>query len=141
VQCRADDETTRALLNSIDHAPSHRALRAERAVLAGLGGSCTVPVGAWAQSADSIPDSPVHSPLHSPSDSSSLDSSSLDVHGLVASGDGRVVIRMSHRGDDPERVGSELAQMLLVEGGGSGIEGFDEAALSGRGAPDRMQPT
>ena len=59
----------------------------------------------------------------------------LHVHGLVATGDGRVVIRMSRRGDDPELVGAEVAHALLVEGGGSGIEGFDEAALSRRGTP------
>ena len=34
---------------SIDDAPSHHALRAERAVLAALGGSCTAPVGACAE--------------------------------------------------------------------------------------------
>ena len=43
VQCRADDATTRALLAAIDHEPSHRALRSERAVLATLGGNCTLP--------------------------------------------------------------------------------------------------
>ena len=36
----------RRLLAAIDHTPSQRALRAERAVLAGLGGSCTVPMRA-----------------------------------------------------------------------------------------------
>jgi hydroxymethylbilane synthase len=128
VQCRTDDDATRALLAAIDHAPSHRALRAERAVLAGLGGSCTVPVGAWA-----VPTGgPTAGP--GPASVSSADSSELHVHGLVASGDGRVVIRMSRRGEDPELVGAELAEALLVEGGGSGIEGFDRAALSGRGA-------
>ena len=49
VQCRADDERTRALLGAIDHDATHRAVRAERAVLATLGGSCTVPVGALAE--------------------------------------------------------------------------------------------
>ena len=108
VQCRTDDDVTRDLLASIDDAPSHRAVVAERAVLAGLGGSCTVPVGAWAQSTAGSPD--------------------LHVHGLVASGDGRVVVRMSRHGDDPELVGAEVAHALLVEGGGSGIEGFEDSA-------------
>ena len=117
VQCRAGDDVTRALLASVDDAPSHRALVAERSVLAGLGGSCTVPVGAWAETAAGSPE--------------------LHVHGLVASGDGRVVVRMSRHGDDPELVGAEVAHALLVEGGGSGIEGFDDVALSGRGAPER----
>ena len=115
VQCRRDDDATRHLLASIDDAASHRALVAERSVLAGLGGSCTVPVGAWTETRAGSPE--------------------LHVHGLVATGDGRVVIRMSRHGDDPEVIGSEVARALLVEGGGSGIEGFDDATLSGRGAP------
>ena len=45
VQCRADDGDTRRLLHAVDHEPSHRAVRAERAVLAALGGSCAVPGG------------------------------------------------------------------------------------------------
>jgi hydroxymethylbilane synthase len=112
VQCRVDDPDTRALLSAIDHPRSHRAVRAERAVLAALGGSCTVPVGAWAENVDDGPE--------------------LRVHGLIASGDGRVVIRMTRRGDDPEPIGAEVARALLVDGGGSGIEGFDDVALSQR---------
>jgi hydroxymethylbilane synthase len=104
VQCRADDEASRQLLAPLDHGPSHTAVVAERAVLAGLGGSCTVPVGAWAEVDPS--------------------SGQIHLHGLLASGDGRVVIRMSRHGDDPIALGAEVAHALLVEGGGSGIEGF-----------------
>jgi hydroxymethylbilane synthase len=123
VQCRADDEVTRSLLSGIDDPASHRAVRAERSVLAGLGGSCTVPVGAWAET---IPSSDTRS-----------GSGSLLVHGLLATGDGRVVIRMSRRGDVAESVGTEVAHALLVEGGGSGIEGFDDVAVSNRTAAGR----
>jgi hydroxymethylbilane synthase len=110
VQCRADDETTRALLRSVDHRPSHRALRAERAVLAALGGSCTVPVGAFAE------EDPAGSP-------------SLCVHGLVAGADGHRLIRLSARGDDPEKLGTELAHALL-EGGAAAIDGFAFSAAA-----------
>jgi len=44
VECRADDEATRALLAAIDHHPSHTALLAERALLAALGGNCHSPI-------------------------------------------------------------------------------------------------
>lgn len=44
IECRAADAATRALLSAIDHAPSHRALLAERALLAALGGNCHSPV-------------------------------------------------------------------------------------------------
>ncbi len=76
-------------------------------MLAGLGGSCTVPVAAWADLAAGPTTPP--SPLEEPA---------LRVHGLVASGDGRVVIRMTRRGADPEEVGAAVARALLVEGGG-----------------------
>jgi hydroxymethylbilane synthase len=119
VQCRADDAATLTLLAAIDDPASHRAVRAERAVLAGLGGSCTVPVGAWAEVLPGVEGDPGVE-------------SELLVHGLIASGNGRVVIRMSRRGHSPELVGAEVARALLVDGGGSGIEGFDEVSVSTR---------
>jgi hydroxymethylbilane synthase len=109
VQCRADDDATRALLSVIDDPGSHRAVRAERAVLAALGGSCTAPVGAWAETVADL------------ADSSRL--GELRVNGLIASGDGRLVIRMTRCGEDPERVGAEVAHALLIDGGGTAIDG------------------
>jgi hydroxymethylbilane synthase len=104
VECRADDADTRALLAAIDHEPSHRALRAERAVLATLGGNCTLPVGAFAE-----PD---------------VGARMLKVSGLLASGDGHTVIRVTRHGDVPEAVGAAVARALL-DGGGEAIEGFE----------------
>ena len=46
LECRANDAETQGLLAAIDHAPSHAALRAERALLAALGGSCHSPIAA-----------------------------------------------------------------------------------------------
>ena len=40
VECRAADPAIRAYLAAIDHLPSHRAILAERGLLAALGGSC-----------------------------------------------------------------------------------------------------
>lgn len=48
IECRADDAVTRALLAAVDHAPTHRAVAAERALLAALGGDCRSPVAAHA---------------------------------------------------------------------------------------------
>lgn len=45
---REDDEAMATLLMGIDHAPSHRATAAERAVLEGLEGGCHTPLGAYA---------------------------------------------------------------------------------------------
>ncbi len=40
IECRADDDRVRGWLAAIDHAPSRAEVMAERALLAGLGGSC-----------------------------------------------------------------------------------------------------
>jgi hydroxymethylbilane synthase len=44
IECRADDGETQRLLAAIDHVPSRRAVLAERALLAALGGNCHSPV-------------------------------------------------------------------------------------------------
>jgi hydroxymethylbilane synthase len=112
VQCRADDERTRTLLAAVDHEATHRALRAERAVLATLGGSCTVPVGALAEAVDGARGT----------------ARALRVSGLVASADGHTMIRLSREGHDPEAVGTAVARALL-DGGGAAIEGFDASSV------------
>lgn len=49
VEARAGDEKTRALIESIDHRPTHVCVLAERRLLEGLGGSCRSPVAALAE--------------------------------------------------------------------------------------------
>jgi hydroxymethylbilane synthase len=93
------------LLAPLDDPASHRTLRAERAVLAELGGSCTAPVAAWAEA---LADPAGH----------------LRVHGLVASGDGRTVVQVEETGKEPEAVGAAVARALLVDAGGTSIDGF-----------------
>ena len=46
VECRVDDTVTSEILAGIDHAPSRRAVEAERAFLAELGAGCSLPVAA-----------------------------------------------------------------------------------------------
>lgn len=48
IECRADDAATFGLLKAIDHAPTHLAVAAERALLAALGGDCRSPIAAHA---------------------------------------------------------------------------------------------
>jgi hydroxymethylbilane synthase len=122
VQCRTDDDVMRRLLTAVDHEASHRAVRAERAVLAALGASCTVPVGAFAEADDDEPEEEGPGRV-----------ATLRVSGLVASGDGRTVIRLERRGDDPEAVGAALARALLA-GGGAAIDGFGAGAAPARDA-------
>lgn len=44
IECRTGDDAARALLGAIDDAPSRAAVMAERALLAGLGGTCYSPI-------------------------------------------------------------------------------------------------
>jgi hydroxymethylbilane synthase len=109
LECRGDDALTFDLARGIDHAPSHRAVLAERAFLAALDGSCSVPIGAWAVD----------------------EGSKLRLSGLIATGDGRVLIRADLTGADPETLGAALAHHLLEDCGGSMIE---EWAVTREGA-------
>jgi hydroxymethylbilane synthase len=90
IECRADDTATRSLLARIEHAPTRRAVDAERAFLAELGGDCTLPAGAHA----TIVGDQVH----------------LD--GLLASTDERTLHRRAVRGADGESLGRSLARAL-----------------------------
>lgn len=95
VECRDGDTATLAALAAIDHAPTRRAVEAERAWLATIGGGCELPAGAHAV----------------------LDGSDVRLTAVLASYDGRIVLRQSVTGSDPVAVGSELATAMLDQGG------------------------
>lgn len=97
VECRADDEEMGKLLAGIDDAAARKAVAAERAFLRELGGGCDLPCGAFAH----------------------LDSNGgliLDV--LLASLDGKIVLRAQTGGRDPEAVGLAAARTLRDDQGG-----------------------
>jgi hydroxymethylbilane synthase len=48
IECRADDETTRAALAPLSDADTEIAVACERGVMLAVGGNCTVPFGAYA---------------------------------------------------------------------------------------------
>lgn len=50
IECRVEDEKTRARVAALDHAPTHFAVTVERAALATLEGGCQVPIGAYCES-------------------------------------------------------------------------------------------
>jgi hydroxymethylbilane synthase len=94
VQCRADDDSMRALLSALDDPAARATTAAERAFLAGLGGGCAAPVAALALT---------------------LATPQVRLQGLVASVDGREVVRV--RGDgEPLEVGQRLAEEALSAG-------------------------
>ncbi|MFM8303526.1 MAG: hydroxymethylbilane synthase, partial [Actinomycetota bacterium] len=99
VECRADDDRVREQLAGITDPAAHTAVRAERAFLAQLGGGCNLPCGALARTTD--------------------DGVTIEV--LLASLDGRSVLRATATGTDPDAVGQDAARRLLDEQGGRAL--------------------
>jgi hydroxymethylbilane synthase len=96
VEAREGDGRTLDLLRALDDTPSRMQALAERAFLLGLGAGCHTPVAGHA----------------------SLEGEALTLHGLVASLDGRTVLRatVTGPGASAERLGSKLADELLARG-------------------------
>ncbi len=97
VQTRVDDEA-QMVCGRLNHAPSGQAVEAERAVLAGLGGGCQLPVGAYA----------------------TVENDALKLTAVVVAADRPVLISSSvtGRGGDAERLGRSVADDLLRQGAG-----------------------
>lgn len=101
VECAASASVELAeLLAGIEDSAARRCVDAERAFLAELGGDCDLPAGAYATL-------PVG------------DDGPVTVEGMLASGDGHVVVRRSDDGDDPVAVGHGVARTLLELVGGA----------------------
>ncbi len=98
VQCCANDQPTLSLLAALEDNSTRKAVTAERAFLAGLGGGCSLPVAAYGQS------------------SVIRDQFSVALTGLVIPTDGRTVIRVTGKGTDPLELGARLAAEALARG-------------------------
>lgn len=96
IEIRADDARARAAVAAIDDPDSAVALRAERSLVAGLGGGCQLPIGGLCRLTHGV----------------------LDLMGIVASLDGTQLVR--HRKLGPRHtaadLGRDLAEQLLRDG-------------------------
>ena len=100
VECRADDVATRDRLAAVEHGPSRRAVDSERAWLAEVGGGCDLPVGAHARVDDE---------------------GRIRLSAMIATPDGRVMLRDTDEGDDPVVLGRRLARHLLDDAGATSL--------------------
>ena len=91
LQARAD---LLALLAPLADDDTARCVRAERAVSRLLGGSCALPLGAYA----------------------TIGNGRLELQALVASADGARIVRAGAEGRDPEALGAAVAQSLREQG-------------------------
>jgi hydroxymethylbilane synthase len=128
VECRVGDTATHRALGTIDDPRTRQLVAAERAFLAELGGGCTMPVGAHAEwvGADTG---------GGPRSGGSV----IGLTGLMASGDGVVVLRHSLTGDSPEDLGRAVARYLLDEAGGADLGDWaPEGAHGARSGPSTV---
>jgi hydroxymethylbilane synthase len=115
LECRDDDTAVRDALAPLDDAPTRRRVVTERAFLAALGGGCTLPVGAHAV----------------------LAGTDVVLTGLVAAEDGRVVLRHTATGGDPDALGRSVARYLLDDAGARAFGPWD-ARDDDAGSPATM---
>lgn len=97
LEVRQDDEQMLALAALVNHPPTAAAVTAERALLGALQAGCRLPVAAFGRLSDTV----------------------LHLEGLIASPDGKTVIRSSLSGSPGEAraIGRALAEELLHLGG------------------------
>ena len=97
IECRADDQASLALLAAIDHAPSSACVRAERALLAALDGSCHTPIAGYAEMSDE----------------------GLHLRALIARPDGSACLRTARTGSprDAEALGRDAGEELRKRAG------------------------
>jgi hydroxymethylbilane synthase len=99
IEIRADREVVRSLLAPLHHPETAACVRAEREVSRQLGGSCQVPLGAYAI----------------------IREGALYLRGFVASPDGNTFLQAEAAGttDAPETLGQQLANSLREQGADS----------------------
>ncbi|HEY4053118.1 MAG TPA: hydroxymethylbilane synthase [Terriglobales bacterium] len=95
IEIRAGDSAVRGALAFLDNVATRAETDCERALLRGMGGGCQVPIGALAK----------------------WSSGNLHLQAVVASPDGKSVLRDSAEGEDAAALGELLGSRLLKNGG------------------------
>ncbi len=101
VECREGDDATAEVLFGIDDPALHRAVDAERAYLRHLGAGCDLACGALA----------------------TFGNGGLELQALLASLDGKTVLRARVSGADPAALGEEAGREILEAQGGRSLLG------------------
>jgi hydroxymethylbilane synthase len=103
IETRLDDEVSRSAAGRLDHAATHCAVRAERALLAALAGGCLAPIGAWARA-------------------SGEGRLRLDAVVLAADGSRRLAAHAEALDAEATALGTDVARMLIAQGARELIE-------------------
>ncbi len=94
LQIRSDDSETEKVINEHNDNITEEAVKAERYFLKHFGGGCHIPLGALAE----------------------IRNGKIHLSGIIASVDGKNSVRETVIGDDPEKLGEELANLLKEKG-------------------------
>jgi hydroxymethylbilane synthase len=96
IECRSDDTELISLLKAIEHPQTRDRCLAERAFLRDLEGGCQVPIGV----------------------NTEINGEQLTLTGIVASVDGQKMVKdtVSGAANNPEQIGTELANLLRQQG-------------------------
>lgn len=97
IECRADDEEVRQMLDFLNDVPTVQATAAERAFLGLLEGGCQVPIGVHAD----------------------VEGDKIKIEAIIAALDGSTVLRDTIEGaaDEAVALGQELGRKMLANGG------------------------
>ena len=100
VECRSDDASTREVLGALDDLDTRLCVTAERSLLAALEAGCSAPVGALAEVVEGE------------------HGTELSLRAFAGSQDASIDLRRSLVGpiEEPERLGRDLAAVLLEDG-------------------------
>ncbi|MDC3415685.1 hydroxymethylbilane synthase [Aquibacillus salsiterrae] len=95
IECREDDHDLLEWLAKINDVETTKTITAERTFLHLLNGGCQIPIGGYAK----------------------LDGDDIILQALVATPDGKTVLKEVVRGKDPVQVGEEAANLIKQRGG------------------------
>ena len=96
IECRESDEQLLDLLSRFTDVKTRQAVTAERAFLQKMEGGCQVPIAGYARVNES---------------------GEISFTGLVASPDGKTILKESASGQDPIKLGEQVAVALIANGG------------------------
>lgn len=99
IECREADAEVRELLQQFNDAVTEVTVAAERSFLARLNGGCQVPIGAYATLVEAA-----------------SGQTEIELTGLVGAADGRQILKETLRGNDPRKLGEQVAERLLAQG-------------------------
>jgi len=99
IECRENDAEVRELLQLFNDQATELTVRAERRFLGRLNGGCQVPIGAFATLVSDDMQNPI-----------------IELTGMVGTTDGRVILKETLRGKNPEQLGEQVASQLIARG-------------------------